>query len=142
MSEIQGRTKTVEFAGEKVTVRELTLGDFSKVGDALGKVVGRTAIFEAFKSGDTEKQALAMADLLIVIPNDLADLINLATGVDQEKVLNATAPQVIDLFLEIWKLNNLVDVFGKKLGGVLGALPEAPKVANPPSDPVTPAPQG
>lgn len=140
MSEIQGKTKVVKFAGEQVTVRELTLGDFPKVGDILGKVVGRTAIIDAFKSDDTEKQAMAMAELLVVIPLDLAELINLATGVNPEVVLKATVSEVLDLFLEIWKLNNLVDVFGKKLAGVLGNRPAPPKVANPPSDPVTPQP--
>lgn len=140
MSEIQSKTKVVQFAGEEVTVRELTLGDFPKVGDILGKVVGRTAIIDAFKSDDTEKQALAMSELLVVIPLDLAELINLATGVNPEVVLKATVSEVLDLFLEIWKLNNLVDVFGKKLAGVLGNRLAPPKVANPPLGKVTPPP--
>lgn len=142
MSELQARSKEVQFNGKPVTVRELTLGDIMGVGKALSSIASRADIFDAFKSEDTDKQAVAISELLVMLPQDMAELIQLATGLKPEKVIAATPAQVLDLVLEIWELNNLVDIFGKKLSGVLGKISAAPKVANPPLDKVTPPPLG
>ncbi len=140
MSETQPHAKSVLFGKNKVVVQELSLKNFAEVGKALSVIAGRTEIFEAFKSGDNEKQAGAMAKLLQLVPEDLARIVHLSTGLDPSLVLDHTPTEVLDLLTEIWKMNNLVSLFQKKVGGLLGMAPAgpAPKVANAPEAPLTP----
>jgi len=124
------RMKPVQFMGKDIIVRELSLRKIGKLADAVEGLAGQLDR-KAFVSEDMEQIVPAMIKLIRVAPEKIVEIVRLGADVAEDDVLDATPREIIGLFLEIWHVNNLLELFRKKLQPVLPPALGGPEMSAP-----------
>ena len=130
----QAEVKTIRLAGQELAIRELSIRKFQRLVEIVGILAKHSGTFKLLESGDTDKVAKGIGELVRLVPNSLAEIIELAV---EEKprprfslrarpirrlVLDSTPSELATALLEIAKMNNVVDLFRKKAGPLLPGL--------------------
>lgn len=133
MSDMEPKAKQLKLGDKEVTVQELSLRKYKELGEVL-KGLGADdfkRIAAAFDSEETDKIMGAVGELLLIVPETLAKVIQMVTGVDQETIMDAPQSQVVEVLSAAWDLNNLGDMVKKKFRGLVSSRPKSPTTVIP-----------
>ncbi len=112
------RTNIVHFRGQDITIRELSLrkiGALAEIMEGLANQFDK----EALESEDMQRIVPAVSHLIQSAPDKIVALVKLGADVTDDDILDATPRELMDLFIHIWQINNLAEMFQKKVQSLL-----------------------
>ena len=130
----QAEEKKIRLAGTELVIRELSIRKFQRLIEVVGSLTKHAGIFKLLESEETAAVARGVAELVRLVPDSLSEIIELAVEAQprprfslrarpiKNLVLDSTPTELMSALLEIWKMNNVVDLFRKKAGPLLPGL--------------------
>jgi hypothetical protein len=124
--ELLGKSRTVDFNGRKVEVRELTIRQIVSLSSQLARISRFQPVFEDLAAKDNARVIRGILSLVRTVPGELASFVAVALprrrrlfwtvpAVTKRDILDATPEQVVDLVTAIVEVNNLGEMFKKKV---------------------------
>lgn len=143
------QTKQIDFAGEQVTIRKMSLTHLEQFSTELEgflkgfrfaakkgmasklwhKLFPQKSVFG--EMGELGEHAEFIIYALRNYPRKVAKLLSLASGLDEEQIMAADFESACNLVYEIWELNNLVGIFSSTVKKVLSTLVQSMKSESP-----------
>jgi hypothetical protein len=117
------REQKLEFNGRTHLLRKMTLGQYAKFSQKLEELLPDRAQMQALLAGEPADRVQALMDLFKRAPERFAELMEVATGIPVEQLLESTPDEVFDLAAMVYEFNE-IDRLGDRIKKVLslGAL--------------------
>jgi hypothetical protein len=117
------REQKLEFNNKTYLVKKMTLGQYAKFSQKLEELLPDKEQMEALMVGEPAERIQALMDLFKRAPVRFAELMEIASNIPLEQLLEATPDEVFDLAGVVYEFNE-IDRLGDRIKKVLslGAL--------------------
>lgn len=111
---------TIKLSSCTLTLKELSLRRYSLLAKILEEITASGQVMAKLESENIGEMSAGVAALMGIIPEKITAIIKLAAPeAEEDAILDLTPAEAVRVLLEIWKQNNLMDLFKKKLAPML-----------------------
>lgn len=114
-SVLGNQPKEYTFNGKTILIKKLTFRQYIKLGECLEKVVQNKGLMDKFSTGIPVDFIQGVIGTLQFAPDVISDVLTITTGLSKDEVLDAIPDEVTALLIEVWKMNDLIDLVKKNL---------------------------